>query len=83
MIAADHGNASIMNLRAANASLLEHGTKLWPVAFGLCHKNQAGRLEPRFDLIDSDGERSRRRINTRMGHDGKKLMSTRPRTRPR
>src|SRR5262245_37738402 len=83
MIAADRGDASVMDLRTTDAALLKRGAKLRPVAFGFCQENQIRRLKPGFDLIDGSGQRSRRRINTRMSHDGKKFVYTRPRNRPR
>lgn len=83
MIAADRGDASVMDLGTTDAALLKRGAKLRPVAFGLCQENQTRRLKPGFDLIDGGGKRGGRRIDTRMGHDGKKFMYTRPRNRPR
>jgi hypothetical protein len=80
MIAADRGDASIMDLRTTDAALLKRGAKLRPVALGLCQENETRRLKPGFDLIDGANRTKRLLTSKRIVVKG--VATNRPQRMP-
>jgi hypothetical protein len=80
---AERCDARVVDLRAGDPPFLQGTPQLRPVTVGLGHKDQTGGFEPCRYLIDRHGERRRRRVNSRVGHDGQELVETRPGNAPR
>ena len=82
MVPAQRGDPRVVDLRPRNAGGSEQRAQGRPVRRRFGQQRERRRCLPGIDLIEATGQRRGRRINSRMRHDGKEFVQTRPRDRP-